>query len=252
MSAPGGPQALVLADGEVGAECLSWLIRHHDADLGLVVTTTENAIAAEARQAGVATMVYESGEQLARHVGEMGLQPAFGLLLWWPRIIPECVIDLASHGFVNTHPSLLPHNRGKHYNFWALVEQAPFGVTLHQVEKGVDSGAIIAQTPLAHGWEDTGQTLYLRAREAMVALVKESYPALRSWNVSPVPQDLSQGSFHRARELEPASLIALDAPTTARDLLNRLRARTFPGYPGCRFEDNGRTFEVTVSIKDVT
>jgi methionyl-tRNA formyltransferase len=243
---------LLLADGAVGASCVDWLLANHRADIGLVVTTADNAISAAARQAGVATATFENSEQLAAHIGERGLEPDLGLLLWWPRIIKPPLIGLPNIGFVNTHPSLLPYNRGKHYNFWAIVEQAPFGVTLHRVDEGVDTGPILAQMPLEHGWEDTGETLYLRARAAMIDLVKASYPALRDGALTPRPRDAAQGSFHKASELEPASRIALDAPTTARDLLNRLRARTFPGYPGCRFEEDGRTYEVTVSIKDVT
>lgn len=243
---------LLLADGAVGAACVDWLLATHRADIGLVVTTADNAISAAARTAGVATAIFENSEQLATLAGKLGLVPGLGLLLWWPRIIKAPLIGLPKHGFVNTHPSLLPYNRGKHYNFWAIVEQAPFGVTLHLVDEGVDTGPILAQTALDQGWEDTGETLYSRARAAMIDLVKATYPALREGRITPRPQDASEGSFHKASELEPASRIVLDAPTTARDLLNRLRARTFPGYPGCRFEEDGRTYEVTVSIKDVT
>jgi methionyl-tRNA formyltransferase len=243
---------LLLADGAVGEACVNWLLANHLADVALVITTTDNAISAAARKAGVATAIFESSEQIVALVRELGLAPELGLLLWWPRIIKSPLIGLPKNGFINTHPSLLPYNRGKHYNFWAIVEQAPFGVTLHLVDEGVDTGPILAQTSLDHGWEDTGETLYLRARTAVIDLVKATYPALRKGSIAPRPQVASQGSFHWKSELEPASRIALDATTTARDLLNRLRARTFPGYPGCRFYEDGRTYEVTVSIKDVT
>lgn len=246
------PQLVIMADGDVGEACTRWLIETHREDLALIVTTATNAISAAADAAGLPAVIFEDSAQIATLISESGVAPDLGLLMWWPRIIKPPLLGLPKRGFVNTHPSLLPHNRGKHYNFWAIVEQAPFGVTLHLVEEGVDTGAIIAQVPLRHGWEDTGQTLHTRAREAIVALVKRTYPMLRNGAYEIRPQDLTQGSFHKASELEPASRIALDAPTTARELLNRLRARTFPGYPGCRFDDDGRTYEVTVSIKDVT
>lgn len=246
------PQIVIMADGDVGEACTRWLIETHPDDLALIVTTARNTISAAAEAAGLPTIIFEDSAQICALIASRGLAPDLGLLLWWPRIIKPPLIGLPKRGFVNTHPSFLPYNRGKHYNFWAIVEQAPFGVTLHLVEEGVDTGAIIAQTPLAQSWEDTGATLHTRAREAMVSLVKQTYPLLRTGAYAVRPQDLAQGSFHKASELEPASRIALDAPTTARELLNRLRARTFPGYPGCRFEEDGRTYEVTVSIKDVT
>ncbi len=244
-------RVLILADGAVGAECTDWLIAHHRADIGLIVTTGENTISAAARAANLPSVPFEGSAQLAALVEQRGLSFDLGLLLWWPHIIKAPLIALPRLGFVNTHPSLLPHNRGKHYNFWAIVEQAPFGVTLHKVEEGVDAGPVIAQSELAYDWEDTGETLYLRAGVAMSRLVKDTYPRLRAGQITPVPQDLTKGSFHRASELDPASWIALDTPTTPRDLLNRLRARTFPGKPGCRFADGGRTYEIMVSIKEV-
>jgi methionyl-tRNA formyltransferase len=245
-------RVLILADGAVGKACVEWLLANYPADVGLVVTATDNAISAGARKAGIPTVIFESASQVVTHAHQLGLVPDIGLLLWWPRIIKQPLIGLPKNGFVNTHPSLLPYNRGKHYNFWAILEQAPFGVTLHLVDEGVDTGPILFQAELDHGWEDTGETLYLRAQSAMIDLVKASYPALRDGELMPRPQDAEHGSFHRADELEAASRIALDEETTARKLFNRLRARTFPGYPGCRFEDNGRTYDITVSIKDVT
>jgi hypothetical protein len=55
--------------------------------------------------------------------------------------------------------------------------------------------------------------------------------------------------LHYAKEIDAASTIELDKIYTARELVNRLRARTFFGHPACRFEDNGETYEITVNIK---
>jgi len=152
-------------------------------------------------------------------------------------------------GFINTHSSLLPYNRGKHYNFWALVEQCPFGVSLHMVEEGIDCGAIVAQKRIEYTWEDTGKTLYSKAILGMNELFIESYSYLRDMNFDTKVQDLSKGSFHLSSELKDASLISLDTHTTPRDLLNLLRARTFDGHPACSFFDQGVEYEVTVQIK---
>jgi len=145
---------------------------------------------------------------------------------------------------------LLPFNRGKNYNFWALVEQAPFGVSLHIVDEGVDSGDVIAQKQITYDWEDTGATLYEKAASSMIELFMATYPEIREERIARIPQDLSKGSFHRANELEDASRIDIEASYRARDLLNLLRARTFPGYPACSFrEKNGEEFEVRVEIR---
>lgn len=83
-----------------------------------------------------------------------------GILAWWPNIISPRLFALPKVGFVNTHPSYLPHNRGRNPNFWSIVEERPFGVSLHFVEQAVDAGRILAQRQIDYGWEDTGETIY--------------------------------------------------------------------------------------------
>ena len=122
-------------------------------------------------------------------------------------------------------------------------------MTLHFLGQGIDDGDIVAQRGIPYGWEDTGGTLHAkRQRDAMIGLFKETYPAVRTLNIPRLPQDVRRGSFHAATELEPASLILLDQDCRARDLLNLMRARTFPGHPACRFSDGGEEYEVRVEI----
>ena len=174
------------------------------------------------------------------------------ILAWWPHIIKEPLIDVPRIGTLNFHPSYLPHNRGKHYNFWAIVEEAPFGVSLHFIEKSIDSGDIAFQSRISTSWDDTGETLYYKAQSAILRLFKESFPAIKQGDIPRQPQYLKQGSFHWGKELDPASEIILDKDYTGRQLLNLLRARTFSSHPGCRFNDKGETFEVRVQITNIT
>jgi methionyl-tRNA formyltransferase len=173
------------------------------------------------------------------------------LLAWWPHIVRRELLALPRVGFLNCHPSLLPHNRGKHYNFWALVEQAPFGVTIHWVTEDVDAGDIAFQAPITTSWEDTGETLYRRARTATVELFAASYDRIRRGDIPRIPQDLARGSFHKSAEIDGASRIDLDRDVRARDLLNLLRARTFVGHPASWFVEDGERYEVRVEIRKV-
>jgi methionyl-tRNA formyltransferase len=240
---------LLLADGYVGLEIARWLIANFPEDIGLIVTAADNDVAAAAREAGALSQVFQSSAQVADFAANEGLAFDLGLLAWWPKIIRAPLLDLPRRGFVNTHPSLLPHNRGKHYNFWSIVERVPFGVSLHMVEQGVDSGDIVAQVELPYGWEDTGGSLFYKAREAMLKLVQDTYPKLRGLNFETRPQDLAVGTSHHSSELEAASSIDLEKTYAARDLLNLLRARTFPGHPACTFSDGDASYEVRVEIK---
>jgi methionyl-tRNA formyltransferase len=239
---------LLFCDSHVGSAIFHHLLQEYPEDLGAVVTTRKNSIFESAFQHDIPAFVFESEEQFTSAISTNS-RFDLGLLAWWPKIISAQIISLTKGGFINTHPSLLPYNRGKHYNFWALVEQAPFGVTLHYVNDNIDAGDIVAQNSISYGWEDTGETLYKQASQAMINLFIDSYPMIRAGKVLRVAQDLTRGSFHYGKEIDEASRIDLDNIYTARKLLNLLRARTFPGHPACEFIENGLAYEVTVKIK---
>ena len=239
---------VVFAYSEVGLYCTQWLIDNHKSDLSFVVTVAKDDIYYLAERNGIDVHVFSGDDTYLRFCNLKSASIELGLLLWWPKIISPAIVSSAKMGFVNTHPSFLPYNRGKHYNFWAIVEQCPFGVSLHLVEKGIDCGPLVAQSRIDYTWEDTGESLYNKAIAAMKELFIDSYPRLRLKNFFTEPQNLSQGSFHLSSELEEASRINLDQPITPRHLLNLLRARTFDGYPACSFYDNGVEYEVRIKI----
>jgi len=63
------------------------------------------------------------------------------------RIIRAPVLNATSSPFINTHVGITPDYRGVHGGYWALWNKEPenFGVTLHLVDEGVDTGNILAQ-----------------------------------------------------------------------------------------------------------
>ena len=239
---------LLMCDGPVGNSIAEWLLKHYPSDIGALVVLKELPAYTIARKNKTPYIIFESETQLQKDL--CGLGPFdLGVLAWWPKILTHSMLKLTSGGFINTHPSLLPYNRGKNYNFWALVEESPFGVSLHYVDEGIDNGDIISQSKISYTWEDTGETLYSKASSAMVELFKETYPKIRSSTIPRVAQDRNKGSFHYAKEIDLASKIDLNKNYSARELINLLRARTFTGYPSCYFEDDGEAYEITVNIK---
>jgi methionyl-tRNA formyltransferase len=86
----------------------------------------------------------------------------------------------------------------------------------------------------------------------MFRLFVESYPRIVNADYVRVRQKRGEGSFHVAAELERASQVFLDKRYKAKDLLNLLRARTFPPHPACHFFDQGEKYEVRVEIKKVS
>jgi methionyl-tRNA formyltransferase len=63
------------------------------------------------------------------------------------RIISKNLLQATSAVFVNTHVGITPHYRGSHGGYWALrnKDEENFGTTIHLIDAGVDTGAVMKQ-----------------------------------------------------------------------------------------------------------
>jgi len=243
---------ILFASNEVGLKVSQFLVEDHIQDIDAIILDEKDPTLLsylDTRFDKQNIFIYneKNGQELVIFLQNYKVD--YFILAWWGYIIKEPIISLPRIGIVNLHPSLLPYNRGKHYNFWTLVEETPFGVTIHFIDEGIDTGDIIFQRKIEKTWEDTGKTLYEKAKKTIVELFIDNYNNLIEGNYQRQKQDLSKGSFHLAKELEQASKILLEKEYTAKKLLNLLRARTFEPYPACWFEENGQRFEVRVNIR---
>jgi len=59
------------------------------------------------------------------------------------KIISNKVIAKIKRPIINLHISYLPYNRGAYSNFWSFIDNTPKGVTIHEIDKGIDTGKII-------------------------------------------------------------------------------------------------------------
>ena len=74
------------------------------------------------------------------------LQPELIVVACFPHIFPVALLQLPRYGCLNLHPSLLPAYRGPAPLFWlARQNERHTGVTLHQIDEGLDTGDIVAQ-----------------------------------------------------------------------------------------------------------
>jgi methionyl-tRNA formyltransferase len=171
------------------------------------------------------------------------------ILAWWPHIITEPLLSAPRSGFLNFHPSFLPYNRGRHSFFWNLVEDVPFGVTIHWIDSGIDSGPIAFQQRVSKSWLDTSESLYERAQCELLDLFRRRLSDIAINRIPRLPQNSEPTRTHYAKEIQSATQIDLDMPHTARRLFNLIRGAQFGPYAPAYFEDSGELFEVRISIK---
>lgn len=76
------------------------------------------------------------------------------------RIISKRVLESVHCKFINTHAGITPKYRGVHGTYWALVNNdiQNSGVTVHFVDKGIDTGEVIYQATVSHTGKDNFST----------------------------------------------------------------------------------------------
>ena len=178
------------------------------------------------------------------------LHPDVGVSVLFGYILKPEFLESLPQGCVNLHPSYLPYNRGAHPNVWSIVEGTPAGVTLHYLDAGVDTGPILAQERIAVEPVDTGATLYHRLERAGFELFQEAWPKFRAGRLEARKQTADEGSYHRASDLDRLDRIDLNRTYRARDLINLIRARTFPPYSGAWFEEAGRRVYLRLELRE--
>ncbi len=124
-------------------------------------------------------------------------QPELLVLGFVTAFVPQQMIDLATHGGINYHPSLLPKYRGGSAINWAIINgEKETGVTIHFIDDGVDTGPIILQEKVAIGPDDTVKSVYFDKLYPLgVTMLAETVRLIREGTARPVEQDEDNASF---------------------------------------------------------
>jgi methionyl-tRNA formyltransferase len=77
------------------------------------------------------------------------------------KILPEAILTLPRHGCINVHGSLLPRHRGAAPIQWSIIKGDPeVGVTIMQMDKGMDTGDILMKSALVPAADETAGSLF--------------------------------------------------------------------------------------------
>ena len=121
---------------------------------------------------------------------------------------------------INLHISYLPWNRGAHPNFWSHYENTPSGVTIHEIDNGIDTGNIIYQRCVVFKeWENTFTSTNKRLINEIEYLFIENIDAIleKRWKSK---KQHKNGTSHKVRDL-PASFRGWNS--NIKEEVNRLK-----------------------------
>ena len=162
------------------------------------------------------------------------LKPDLFLSINFRYLLKDEIIKTPKYGCVNLHFGYLPYNRGVFADAWSIIDNTPAGITYHLIDPGIDTGKIVSQMKVEKKITDTGKSLYTRLTKAAYDLFVNTWPKIHNWSFKLITQPPG-GTFHRRSDIGLIDKIDLNKKYKARDLINILRARTFPPYHGSYF-----------------
>ncbi len=155
-------------------------------------------------------------------------KPALIVVAAFGQILPSAVLELPAFGALNVHASLLPRWRGAAPVQAAILHgDETTGITIMQMDPGLDTGPILSQVsePIRSG--DTGASLSQRLADLGARALLEAIPPYLSGELQPAPQDDRRATYAPMLKKSDGEL---DLKQPAEVLARRVRA--FNPWPG--------------------
>ena len=168
------------------------------------------------------------------------LEPDLIVVAAYGLFLPAETLAVPPLGALNIHPSLLPKHRGPSPVATAILEgDATTGVTVMQLDEGMDSGPIVAQRETDIGDEETAEELTSRLFDMGAELLADAIPLWNAGEISAKPQRESEATITRLLKREDG---AIDWAGSAEYIARQLRA--YYPWPGTFTHWNGRQLKI--------
>ncbi len=158
-----------------------------------------------------------------------------------PWIIPVTLLQKVRIAHVNFHPGDPRYPGIGCTNFALYNEESEYGITAHYMAEKVDTGPIILVERFPVFPNDTVYTLTQRCYAYIYHAFTKLFPYMLRGEPFPIGDEQWQRSPYRRRELEELCRITPDMPPE--EIRRRVRACSYPGYPGAYVELGGVRFE---------
>jgi methionyl-tRNA formyltransferase len=155
----------------------------------------------------------------------------------WPWVISGDVLSKAGRAAINFHPGPPEYPGIGCTNFALYNEETDFGVTCHYMAAKVDTGSIIRVSRFPLFASDSVQSLTERCYQHLFTLFEEIMVHLKGGSLPPPSDEHWTRKPYRRKELDALGRITQDMDDC--EIQRRVRAVTFPGYPGAYVERDG-------------
>lgn len=194
----------------------------------------------EAEIRGIAVRSPASLKNAGAQAEFTALDPDIAVVAAYGLILPQAVLDTPRYGCLNVHASILPHWRGAAPIQRAILAGDPVtGITIMQMEAGLDTGPMLATARTSVEGKTTGELTEELAEIGAQLMVGTLIDLPR---LHPVAQDASEASYAPKIDKTEAKIdFAQPAETIERQV------RAFAPFPGAWFELDGERIKVLKS-----
>lgn len=186
----------------------------------------------------------EAVEELRKYEADIFVVAAFG------QILSEEILNMPKYGCINIHASLLPKYRGAAPIQWSIIDgEKETGITIMQMDKGLDTGDILFQKIVKIEDDDTGESLFDKLAVTGSEFLVEVLPKIEANDVHPIKQDEEKSTYAK---MLSKSVGEIDWTKSA-DSIEHL-VRGLNSWPSAYTKLNGKQLKVWKSevVKGVT
>ena len=144
------------------------------------------------------------------------------------------IIDInkfSSKNLFNTHFSLLPKYRGCHTNYLQVkFYEKKSGVTMHFIDKGIDTGDIIDQITFKTNVNDTAYQNYLKLMKYSKIIFQKNFDKIINGNFKIIKQQLNKGKYYSRAYVNYKNEKKINFTKHSLYLHNKIRSLIFPPF----------------------
>ncbi|MCM1251644.1 MAG: methionyl-tRNA formyltransferase [Clostridium sp.] len=134
----------------------------------------------------------EAVETLRTYGADIFVVAAFG------QILSQEILTMPKYGCINIHASLLPKYRGAGPIQWAILNgEKETGITIMQMDKGIDTGDMLLQSIVPIAEKETGDSLHDKLTKAGAGLIVEALEKIEAGDISPRKQNDADSCYAR-------------------------------------------------------
>ncbi len=188
---------------QIMVDFMRFLYKRKDVKVALVVTCEfledqlfdYESVAQEGKKLGMPVIDSKIiTEEIIRKIES--LQPDIIFSLFYRRVLPAEILNVPPLGCVNIHPGKLPQYKGLAPAVHALLNgDKTFGITIHQMDRGIDTGDILIQKEFPIYANETGFELHLRSMRLCTKLLKDNFYNIINERIVPRKQK-GRGSYY--------------------------------------------------------